>query len=127
MTRLFLPALLMLSACGGDSSVQDMPVCTADFRPGIVVTVLDDATGAAASCGARAVVTAPGYSVTVENPAMPGCPDSLALSAAHERPGTYTVTVSKPGYRDFTQSNIVVGADVCHVITAQVTARLVPL
>ena len=64
--------------------------------------------------------------MTVENPAMPGCPDSLALSAAHERPGTYTVTVSKPGYRDFTQSNIVVGADVCHVITVQITARLAP-
>jgi hypothetical protein len=47
-----------------------------------------------------------------------------ALVAAIERPGTYEVTVSKPGYRDWTQSGVRVTDGECNVRTANLTARL---
>jgi hypothetical protein len=126
MRRLLVCAALLLSACGGDSTDEGV-ACTMELRPGIMVNVVDDATGAAASCGAQAVITAVGYSEIVENPAGPSCPESFALRGAAERPGTYTVTVSKPLYHDATLGPITVTAGVCHVNTVTVTARLIRL
>jgi hypothetical protein len=90
-----------------------------------MITVLD-AAGAPASCGAQALITASGYSETVQNPAAPGCVETLRLSGAAERPGTYSVTVSKPGFRDVVLSNLVVAAGVCHVTTVEQTVKLEP-
>ena len=115
-------ATLFLAGCGGDSANErDQVVCTTELRPGITVTV-QDASGAPASCGAQAVITAAGYSETVQNPAGPGCVNSLVLSGAAERPGQYTVTVSKQGFPNVVFNNVAVSADVCHVITVPLTA-----
>lgn len=48
------------------------------------------------------------------------------LMSAGERPGTYTVTVSKPGFRDWQRAGIVVTADECHVHPVELSARLQP-
>jgi hypothetical protein len=119
-----------LGGCGGDSETtpreEDGIACTTHLQAGIVITVLD-ASGAAASCGAQALITEGTYSETVQLPPMlPGCNDSIALSGAFERPGTYRVTVSKPGYQSVLFSNVVVAADVCHVIPVALTASLTP-
>jgi len=116
-------AALYLSGCGGDSADQGV-ACTLELRPGIAIEVLD-AAGAAASCGAQAVITASGYSETARNPSVP-CDDTLRLSGAFERAGTYNVTVSKPGFQPVVFSNVVVTADVCHVVTVNLTAQLKP-
>jgi hypothetical protein len=46
------------------------------------------------------------------------------LMAAFERPGTYSVTVSKAGYLDFAINDVVVTAGVCHVNAVTVEARM---
>ncbi len=114
-------ALLLVSACGGDS---EPIVCTASLEAGIRIHVTDSASGNPISCGARAMVTAGTYSEAVDNPSGPGCFDTAMLMAAFERPGTYAVTVSKAGYLDFAINDVVVTAGVCHVNTVTVEARL---
>lgn len=120
-------ALLLVSACGGGSDnypEQQPVVCTPSVDPGILIRVTDSASGNPVSCGTRAVVTAGTYSETVDNPPIAGCLDALVLSAAHERPDTYSVTVSKAGYLDFTINDVAVTAGICHVIPVTVEARL---
>ncbi|MEO5580406.1 MAG: PEGA domain-containing protein [Gemmatimonadaceae bacterium] len=53
-----------------------------------------------------------------------GALDDVLLSLAYERAGTYTVTVTKPGYREWRRTGVQVGRDECHVITVPLTARL---
>ena len=128
LESLLVGAALSLFGCGGDSVTEmDQVVCTTELRPGIMISVLDNATGAAASCGAQALITGTGYSETVANPAVAGCSDTLLLSGAAERPGLYTVTVSKPGYRNAVFADVAVASDVCHVVTVTLTARLITL
>lgn len=128
MKRLVVSAAVLLGACGGDTSNEEPVLCTTELRPGITLTVLEDATGAPASCGAQALITASGYSEAVRHPPMiPNCADTLPLSGAHERPGVYNVTVSKPGFQDAALTNLVVAAGVCHVTTVTATVRLIRL
>lgn len=125
-------ALLLLSACGGSSDAPEQGqggaggtfACTAEARAGIAIQVIDAVSGKPIACGAHAVVTAGTYSESVDKPAIAGCSDGDPLGAAYERPGTYAITVSKSGYRDFTIKDVVVAADVCHVTTVTVEARL---
>lgn len=115
-------ALPLVSGCGGGN---EPVVCTASLDAGIVIKVIDNASGNPASCGARAVITTNGYLETVENPVATSCLDTMPLAGAYERPGTYSITVSKAGYSDFTADNIVVTSGVCHVNTVTMEARLI--
>lgn len=93
-------------------------VCTADFRFGINATALDATTNANITSGAYMVVSGGSYRDSVSaNP-------SGQLAAAGERAGTYTVTIGHPGYVSFTQSNVRVNRDECHVIPVKLEARL---
>ena len=111
---------LALCSCGGDEE----PVCTASVVPALSIRVLDDATGSEAACGATATVTDGSFSQVVQAPVSGRCDEGM-LSAAAERAGTYAVVVSKAGYQDFVATNIIVGANRCHVETVTVTARMV--
>lgn len=129
MTRRTLTAglMAMLFLPGCSEVVDDNPtVCTTEARAGIVISVVDSATGSPIACGAHAVITAPGFAEDVDNtPPLP-CDDRSAIAGAYERPGTYSVTVSRQGYYDLTMNDIVVTAGVCHVNTASVEARMIP-
>jgi hypothetical protein len=48
------------------------------------------------------------------------------MSAAFERTGTYDVSVTRKGHRDWTAADVVVTAGVCHVETVTLQAQLVP-
>jgi hypothetical protein len=109
-------------ACSGSTS----PVCTQEFRPGLVVYVKDSVTRAGVASGASLVVREGSYKDSVAAPNSTPDLDNSTLSAAGERSGTYQVTVLKPGYATWLQSNVRVTSNVCHVNTVTLTALLQP-
>lgn len=99
--------------------------CTTEFRYGLSVFVKDSITGAPAASGATLVtVDQNGHVDSISF--SPGRPDldSMALPGAGEHPGTFVVTVRKPGYRDWVRSGVRVTADRCHVRQTTITALL---
>ena len=52
---------------------------------------------------------------------------AVAIGGADERPGTYDITVERPGYLPWRVSHVVVRDGRCNVITVQLTARLSPV
>jgi hypothetical protein len=60
-------------------------------------------------------------------PGTPGSDGPDAFLGVRDRPGTYSITASAPGYKPWRLDNVVVaqGAD-CHVVGVRVTARLQP-
>ena len=104
----------------GCSETLPGPVCTADFRYGLSITVLDGAGGPAAE-GAIGTAVEGSYQETLE---VFG-PD--AMVGAGERPGTYDITVSKTGHMTWSAQNVTVTADECHVIPVSLEANLIPV
>lgn len=117
--------LICAIGCSGSAS-STSPGCTQEFRPGVTVFVKDSLTNAGVASGASLVVREGSFKDSVAFPS--GRPDlnDTNLWAAGERAGTYEVTVSKPGYATWVQSNVRVTKGVCHVITVTLTARLQP-
>lgn len=97
---------------------QPSVMCTMQAVPALVVDAVDSATGSPARRGATIVVR----SATFADSAS--ATDDQPIGLAHEKAGTYTVTVTKPGYQPWSKSGIVVGRDECHVLTERVTAKL---
>lgn len=108
-------------ACSGSTS----PVCTDEFRAGLAVYVKDSVTRAGVASGASLVVSEGSYKDSVAGLNSPD-QDNFPLFAAGERSGTYQVTVLKPGYATWLQSNVRVTSNVCHVNTVTLTALLQP-
>jgi hypothetical protein len=110
------------AACGSPTPVA----CTADSRAGVVVELRDARTGAPASvAGASLVVREQGVVIdSVGAPAELAGTSAHHLGAAHERAGVYSLTVRKPGYRDWTREDVRVAPGVCHVVTARLVALL---
>jgi hypothetical protein len=115
-------AALLLGACDILDS-RDV-ICTDSFLSGLEVTVEDSLTGAPSASGAQLIAQDGAYADTVSY--APNRPDLDAqpLRSAGERPGTYTVSVRKPGFFEWVRSGIVVTADECHVRPVALTARL---
>jgi PEGA domain len=103
--------LALVSSCSVDT------VCTAELRSVLQLDALDSVTRAPAAGGATAWLRGGSLvdSVTV--------PDTATSSLIYEwfedrvKAGTYTVQVQKPGYREWTQTNIRVNANACHTTT----------
>ena len=119
--RYFLLAVLAvtLAAC---NSATDSISCTQEARPGISVTVLDSATIVAAGRSSRILAHDGIFADSV--PSQWTAASDGPFGLVYERTGTYTVTVTRAGYRDWTKSGIVVTKDRCHVRTVPVTALL---
>lgn len=109
-------------ACSGSTS----PVCTSDVRPGLAVYVKDPLTSAGVASGASLVVREGSYKDSIAAPSGRPDLDNSSLFAAAERIGTYEVSVTKPGYVAWAQSNVRVTANECHVNTVTLTALLQP-
>ena len=118
-------SVLAFVGCSG-SKAPTSPVCTDEFRPGVVVYIKDALTNAGVASGASLVARERTFKDSVAFPnARPDLND-LALAAAGERSGTYQLTVSKPGYTTWSQSNVRVTSNQCHVNTVTLTALLQP-
>jgi len=112
----------VLVSCDHSRAVAPPPAqsfdCTAVSVAGIVLTTVD-------SVSDTPVLTT--ATVTVQDGAHtePGLAAPPSYYAAYERPGTYLVTATVTGYRQWQAANVVVRSDQCHVQTVRLTARLV--
>ena len=114
------PILLAAFACADSTSL----VCTQEARPGLSVYVRNSATSAGIASGASVVVHDGLYKDSVAFTANSADLDNFPISAAVERAGTYQVTVTKTGFAPWTQSDVRVTANRCHVNTVTLTALL---
>ncbi len=114
VSSIFLPA---------HASTSPIP-CTPVILPSISISVLDQTNQQMLNCGASASITSGGFSAKI-SPSGTNC----ALWLLQERVGIYDVTVTHPGYLDWSQSGVEVkqAADGCHVITVPLTALMVKL
>lgn len=118
-------AIALLAAAGCDLLDNNAGVaCTENFAFGLQVAVQDSSTGAPAASGAQLIARDGAWADTVAFPSNRPDLDAQPLVSAGERPGTYTVTVRKAGFRDWQRTGVVVTADECHVHPVDLTARL---
>lgn len=90
--------LALLAGCGMSSETS--------FVPAIVVEIYDARTGEPAAYGATVIARDGSYADTVKGSdfAHPG--GQISVFVADDRPGTYDVTVTKPGYEIWRRENI---------------------
>lgn len=102
-----------------------MPICTGILVPGVHIEVREAGTGRPLGIGTKVEISDGRYKeeATSANAYMDRNP---FFQGAFERPGTYTVTVRRQGYRDWTAKNVVVKGGQCHVTTVGLRADLAP-
>ncbi|MFN2420581.1 MAG: carboxypeptidase-like regulatory domain-containing protein [Gemmatimonadota bacterium] len=116
LTPLTLVILVIVAlACNG---TRTDVACTLEARAGINVTVVDSLSGR--EVAGSGIANEEAFADTLES-FEPG-----QLFGVFERPGTYDVTVTAPGYRPWRVTGVTVRADECHVIPERLTARLQP-
>lgn len=118
--------LVALAGAAGLAGCDQLtgPPCTTDVRPALRVDVRDSSTNAPAGAGALIVARDGAFADTVLVPAHAAGASPYHL--AHERAGTYAVTVERDGYRPWSRTGVRVTKDGCHVRTVELTARLQP-
>jgi hypothetical protein len=114
--------LFAVVACSGPTALT----CTDENHAGLAVYVENSITRVGIASGASLVAQEGAYKDSVAAPDARPDIDASPLFAAAERAGTYQVTVTKAGYAPWTQSNVRVTANVCHVNTVTLTALLQP-
>jgi hypothetical protein len=97
---LLLPVAVVLSAC---TDLGPNAACTATRSIAIEVSVTDSITGLARADSATGFVQAGSYS----DPLLP-YGNSATLLFGGDRLGTYSVTVTRPGYATWSRSGIAV-------------------
>lgn len=103
-------------------------LCTQVLLPAVTVEVRDMVTGAPAACGTTGEVRDGDYVAPLtDSGSCATAPDTTVyLQGPWERSGNYTVTIVKPGYRDWVRRDVVVMSDHCHVQTVSLQALLEP-
>ena len=117
------------AAISGCSSATAVNACPAVIAPAIVVEVKDSRTGNPIAQGARGVVREGSYVDSLKPFAgISSDPATLtSLQGAAGRPGTYTVTVEKPGYLIWSQTAVKAADDQCGVRTVALIADLIAI
>lgn len=123
----FILLVVFVTACAEHSEEHVMPgfLCTENLVAGVTVEVRDAMTAAPAACAATGEVREGDYVDPLGD--FGSCatyPELAYLSGAYERAGTYRVSISKPGYKEWVRDGVVVTADACHVRTAFLSANL---
>jgi hypothetical protein len=114
--------ILMLASDSCNRKPSGGVMCTMLYAYGITVMVVDSASGDSIRSGAMLIARDGAYADTVRQGS--GAPIGSTLSTAGERPGTYSLTVLKSGYQQWTRSGMKVTKDECHVRGVAITARL---
>lgn len=122
----FLLPLALLGSCG----IIDPVVCPADVTPAVEVQVFDARTGAPAAHGTLATAQDGSYTDTLEITGWRSTPidstTAFVVAGAYERPGTYTVRITKPGYRLWERTRVRAREGECGVESERLVASLEP-
>lgn len=102
---------LLLAGCG----------CDTFAARSLLITILDDRTRAPIPAGATVKVVEGTFEEVVDVPMDYG---NDPVGMVFERPGRYSVTVTKGGYHTWSREGVVVSDDGCHVKTVRLEARL---
>jgi hypothetical protein len=113
--------LLSLFSCNEASETESI-ICTTEARAGlnVSVTLAESSSNIPISEGVTVIATDGNYSETLEFYDL----QNPIFSGAYERPGTYIITVTKPGRQTYVSQPIRVTRDVCHVITNNLSVVL---
>ena len=103
------------------SEANRMNRCTPSIEPAIIVTVSDAQTGA--SLEANIVVQDGQFQETLNLRGVTAA-GQIMYGGAFERPGRYTINVSKDGYKTVVLKSIKVTKDHCHVLTRKLKVAL---
>ena len=120
LRRWALLATLALYAAGGAGCVIETS-CTTQYVYGVNVTVRDARDGRVVTDATVRIVDG-AYEETLTQVALQG-----SYAGAGERGGTYTLTVTAPGFQPAAPRTLVVTEDECHVRGVSVTVDLTPL
>lgn len=101
--------------------------CPLSIEPAVTVAVVDATTGASRNAGARGAVHDGPFVDSLRIVRWAGDGTALLLGAADARPGTYTVTVTHPGYQPWTQAGVRTRSDGCAARAPELRAALVPV
>jgi hypothetical protein len=116
-----LLSLAPVVACG-NAADPDPLICTAIAVSSLNVIVRDAATSARI-CDAAVTAVLGGATFELRRS---GSAEACTFAGPEERAGVFEVRVSRSGYASAVVSNVLVGADVCHVVPVQLTVDLRP-
>ena len=113
--------LLIVAGSVAGCSSPTSAVCTSELRTTVYVSVVDSVSNTPIASGVTGTITDGAFTAQLQ-----GGGGSLVYQQ-EERPGTYTVQVRATGYKDWTQTGVKVPVDAsgCHVVTAQLQAKMV--
>jgi hypothetical protein len=111
---------MFLTAC----DAVDPRMCTAEFRFGVTVRVIDSGSGAALPTDSVSIAVTEG--AFVDSLRVPSEIAERGIGLAGERSGTYSVRSFASGYQVWEESEVRVTADECHVLPVSLTARMIP-
>ena len=103
------------------------PVCSTQYARGLELEIRDSRTGVPAAEGAVAIARDRWYVDTLPLIGWDAEGRQLYVGGLHERPGVYSVTVQKPGYRDWLVDRLELTRDECHVNTQRLRVHLEPI
>ncbi|HEY9671426.1 MAG TPA: hypothetical protein V6D11_08285 [Waterburya sp.] len=95
--------------------------CTPSIEPAIIVTVSDEQTGA--SLEANILVQDDKFQEKLNLLGITAA-GQIMYGGAFERPGRYTIKVSKDGYKTVVLKDIKASKDHCHVVTRKLRVAL---
>jgi hypothetical protein len=115
--------LSILALCAG--CIGPFAPCSGVGNFGVLVTVVDSATGKPPSSRPTLIIT---EGATYADTALGTTNSPILIPAALERPGTYSLTVTADGYRPWTRDGVRVreGGRCDDIQTVRLTARLQP-
>lgn len=117
-------AILVALMPGIDTSEPNrMNRCTASIEPAIAITVSDARTGSPLEA---TILVEDGNFQEQLNLRGVTAAGQIIYGGAFERPGVYTVKVSRVGYEEAVLNDIKVTQDECHVVTQNLTVALSP-
>lgn len=113
-------AAFVMSACGDPAG--NLPiVCTDQLVYGISVQVVDASSGAQRASGSTLTVRDGSYEEVVTEVI-----GNNTMVAAPERTGTYAVTITRAGYQTWSQFDVEVTENECHVVPVSLLAQIQP-